>query len=424
MAMQQVQASYTDFSDLNRIRQDGRKDQGAALEKVARQFESMLLHTMLKTMRESNDVFSEDSFVNSSEMKFHQGMFDQQLALTLSSGKGLGLSEALARQLKQQYASTDPDTPATASTDTSAEVGTRDVTALVNPFSGRKTTRSDAAAQIAAAVRQQGATVEEAVPARAAIDESLYELFTPAVSAAPAALARTAMVSTAADAAHNTHDAMAVNARSRTRLDSVALATGAYAGKKQPMAMTPEEFVAQVQPYAEQAARHLGVDARVLVAQAALETGWGRHVIHKANGVSSNNLFNIKAGGNWQDQRVSVSTLEYRNGVARQEKAAFRVYDGLQDSFNDYARLISGAGRYQGAMDNAASSYQYLREIQAAGYATDPDYADKVWRVFQSPALQNTVMASDTPAATRAAATPSTSATLQLSSHLAPARKG
>jgi flagellar protein FlgJ len=306
----------------------------------------------------------------------------------------------------------------------------RDVTALVNPFTGRQTSRPEAAAQIAAAVRQQGADVVEAEPASAAVDESIYNLFTPAVTPpepAPAPLAA---------AAANLNDAMAVNARSRTRLDSVALATGAYSGKKQPMAMTPEEFVAQVQPYAEQAARHLGVDARVLVAQAALETGWGRHVIHKANGVSSNNLFNIKAGGNWQDQRVSVSTLEYRNGVARQEKAAFRVYDGLQDSFNDYARLISGAERYQGAMDKATSSYQYLREIQAAGYATDPDYADKVWRVFQSPAVQNsTVMAGGsrdasqasvtqpTTQATHQAITQSTSATL-LSSNVAMARKG
>ena len=96
-------SSFTDFTDLQRIRKQGNTDQDAALEEVAKQFESILMQTMLKTMREANAVFEEGGMFNSSEMKFHRDMYDNQLALNLSSGKGIGIADALIRQLKQQY---------------------------------------------------------------------------------------------------------------------------------------------------------------------------------------------------------------------------------------------------------------------------------------------------------------------------------
>jgi flagellar protein FlgJ len=152
--------------------------------------------------------------------------------------------------------------------------------------------------------------------------------------------------------------------------------------------MSPEDFVAKVKPYADKAAERLGVDSRVLIAQAALETGWGRHVIHRESGESSFNLFNIKAGSDWQQDQVSVSTIEFNQGVARHEQAQFRVYPDMAASFEDYTSFIGERQRYAGAVEKAENPYAYLKELQAAGYATDPDYADKVWRVFNSDAVQ------------------------------------
>ncbi|BFM16586.1 flagellar assembly peptidoglycan hydrolase FlgJ [Maricurvus nonylphenolicus] len=290
---QAQQSSYTDLTDLQSIKREGRENKEAALEKIAQQFESIMLQTMLKTMREANDVFAEDSYFNSSEMKFHQDMFDHQLGLSLSQGKGLGIADAFIRQMKQQYLSVEPN-----------GLGNNGPMPLDKPFKGPE-------------------------------------------KAGPSTI-----------------------------------------GVKQPMAISPEEFVAKVKPYADKAAESLGVDSRVLIAQAALETGWGRHVIHRESGESSFNLFNIKAGSDWQQDQVSVSTIEFNHGVARHEQAQFRVYPDMAASFEDYTAFIGERQRYAAAVDNANNPYAYLKELQAAGYATDPEYANKVWRVFNSEAVQ------------------------------------
>jgi flagellar protein FlgJ len=123
------------------------------------------------------------------------------------------------------------------------------------------------------------------------------------------------------------------------------------------------------------------VKPEVLIAQAALETGWGRHVVSQ-NGGSSHNLFNIKAGGDWSGPTVSVTTLEYREGVAVRETARFRAYASEAESFADYLQLIEQSPRYALAVEKAGDGEQYLRELQRAGYATDPRYADKVLAIL------------------------------------------
>lgn len=145
---------------------------------------------------------------------------------------------------------------------------------------------------------------------------------------------------------------------------------------------TPSGFMQAFGAPARRAAEQLGVDASVLLAQAALETGWGRHVVADQSG-SSNNLFNIKAGPGWDGPTVRVSTLEYRDGVAVREMAEFRAYGSAEDAFADYARLISGSPRYEAALEHAADGPQYLRELQRAGYATDPAYADKILSILE-----------------------------------------
>jgi flagellar protein FlgJ len=144
---------------------------------------------------------------------------------------------------------------------------------------------------------------------------------------------------------------------------------------------SPQAFVETVMPYARAAAKKLGVSPAVLVAQAALETGWGKHV-PAANGASSNNLFGIKAGKDWSGSQVSVPTVEYRDGLAIRERASFRAYPSIAASFADYAKLISQHPRYQQALANAGDPAQYLAGLQQAGYATDPAYAAKIGHIL------------------------------------------
>jgi flagellar protein FlgJ len=145
---------------------------------------------------------------------------------------------------------------------------------------------------------------------------------------------------------------------------------------------SPEEFVAAVWPHAQRAAAALGIDADVLVAQAALESGWGAKQITVADGRPSFNLFGVKAAGEWDGARVRVATLEYVAGVPERRREAFRVYASLEDSFSDYVRLVSGQSRYRDAL-GAEDAEGYLRALQAGGYATDPAYADKVLAIVR-----------------------------------------
>ncbi|KOO12928.1 flagellar biosynthesis protein FlgJ [Vibrio xuii] len=143
---------------------------------------------------------------------------------------------------------------------------------------------------------------------------------------------------------------------------------------------SPESFVSSMKPYAEKAARALGVDSSLLLAQAALETGWGQKVINNSRG-SSNNLFNIKADRSWSGDKVATQTLEYHQGVPVKEQAAFRSYQNYEDSFNDYVRFLNENPRYTTALRHGGNNEEFIRGIHQAGYATDPSYADKVLRV-------------------------------------------
>jgi flagellar protein FlgJ len=139
-----------------------------------------------------------------------------------------------------------------------------------------------------------------------------------------------------------------------------------------------EDFLSSLLPMAESAGAEIGIDPKMLVAQAALETGWGRHMAGR------NNLFNIKAGRGWSGDTSEVSTTEYRDGAPAKERAKFRAYESPEESFADYARLITGSKRYEGALASSGDPERYIRNIHNAGYATDPEYADKVLRIYRS----------------------------------------
>jgi flagellar protein FlgJ len=144
---------------------------------------------------------------------------------------------------------------------------------------------------------------------------------------------------------------------------------------------TPEDFVRVLAPHAESAAQELGVSPRVLLAQAALETGWGRNLMRHADGRSSHNLFGIKADARWSGQRVVAETLEYEDGIAVKRRETFRAYNSYADSFADYAAFLRSSPRYGAALEAGADGTAYLHGLQQAGYATDPEYANKINRI-------------------------------------------
>jgi flagellar protein FlgJ len=148
-----------------------------------------------------------------------------------------------------------------------------------------------------------------------------------------------------------------------------------------------EDFVKRLHPYAEEAAQELGVDPKVIIAQAALETGWGRALVKNSDGSNSFNLFNIKADKSWQGKQAQVSTLEFDRGIAKKVNAGFRTYGSFQESLKDYVQLIKSNPRYGDALKQAGSAENYTRELQQAGYATDPNYANKIMSIYHSHAM-------------------------------------
>jgi len=153
----------------------------------------------------------------------------------------------------------------------------------------------------------------------------------------------------------------------------------------------PESFVQQLWPKAEKAAAELGLPVEALLAQAALESGWGGKMIRHANGESSYNLFGIKADSRWDGERVAVSTLEYEQGIAVRKKASFRAYASFEESFSDYAAFVKSSPRYEEAHQSANNPDNYFSKLQHAGYATDPAYSEKVMRVMRGPEMLNAV---------------------------------
>jgi flagellar protein FlgJ len=180
-----------------------------------------------------------------------------------------------------------------------------------------------------------------------------------------------------------------------TRLPASLAAVGGDVAERSG-APTPAEFVTSLLPEAKEAAASLGVDPRLLVAQAALETGWGRALPRDGN-ASSHNLFGIKAGSSWSGGTVEQWTLEHADGVTAPQRAEFRAYSGTEQSFADYAKLIGTSRRYEEALGAARDPEAYARAVTKAGYATDPAYADKWLAIYHGDRLDQALRGLDLP---------------------------
>lgn len=261
--------AITDFNQFAALRVGADQNDPEVLREVAGQFEALFVQTMLKNMREASlgDALLGDS--NQHEM--FEGMLDQQLAVEISSGKGIGLAEMLVRQLGGE---------------------------------------------------------NQAVP---------------------------------------------------------------VAAESKPVWKDAESFARDVWPHAERVAARLNVPTEAIVAQAALETGWGAHVPQRGDGSSSFNLFGIKAGRSWSGNQVTKATLEFEGGLPQQQLAAFRAYDDVGATFDDYSDLLLGNPRYASVSNHGDDVAGFARALQASGYATDPAYADKLQDIAGSEVMQNAV---------------------------------
>ncbi|MDH5545538.1 MAG: flagellar assembly peptidoglycan hydrolase FlgJ [Gammaproteobacteria bacterium] len=150
-------------------------------------------------------------------------------------------------------------------------------------------------------------------------------------------------------------------------------------------------FIHSMWPHAQKAAKELNLNPEVLIAQAALETGWGKHVIHKRDGESSHNLFNIKADNRWDGDSISRNTMEFIKGKPEKERAQFRAYASVKQSFDDYVNFLKTSDRYQSALKHGNDPVRFVKELQAAGYATDPKYADKIANIMGRENVKNTI---------------------------------
>jgi peptidoglycan hydrolase FlgJ len=271
MAIESLKGSFfADPAALNGLKREAAAQTPEAVRETARQFESLFTTMMLKSMRSAS---MGDPMFDSSQGEFYQEMFDQQLAVQLSKGKGLGLSDMLVRQLMQGGGPAAP------------------------------------------------AATSEAAAGRAS------------------------------ETAANWPPA------------------------------TKEDFVNAIRPAATAAANELGVDPDTIIAHAALETGWGRHVPTGSEGQSSFNLFGIKAGSSWKGAATESATQEFGAGRMQQVSANFRAYASPEDSIQDYVGLLKGNPRYAGALGTGSDAQAFAQGLARGGYATDPDYVAKLTAV-------------------------------------------
>jgi peptidoglycan hydrolase FlgJ len=159
------------------------------------------------------------------------------------------------------------------------------------------------------------------------------------------------------------------------------------------IAHSPLEFVNHVMPSIRRAASALGVDPLGVLAQAALETGWGQRMPRNADGSPSHNMFGIKAGEDWTGARATADTVEVVNGVAVPRRTAFRAYASIDESVNDFANLLKNSPRYRDVIAAGGNAGGYVESMGKSGYATDPEYGNKLNQILRSDTLQSAVSA-------------------------------
>jgi len=173
-----------------------------------------------------------------------------------------------------------------------------------------------------------------------------------------------------------------------TRQLQQTAAAQAASGDGPQAATDPTSFVRKLLPLAKQAAMRLGTEPLAIVAQAALETGWGTKIPRRADGSSSFNLFGIKSGSRWNGPEVAVKTLEFQGAALTPKTDNFRAYGSHAESLADYVDLLTTNPRFQGVLAAGSDGPRYAQALQDSGYATDPNYANKINAIYSGETLR------------------------------------
>lgn len=335
-----------DARGLDDLKARATTDPRAALKGAAQQFEAYFMQTMLKSMR---DTLSQDSMFDSDQTRFYTSMFDQQLGQNLAGSGSMGLAQVLERQLSGGRVETSA----------AAALGPRTSLPVGEALRGQR----PLPAEVERVLRQLQAVPASAdarrgdVPGlflgdslRLSHGDSLRSQKNPANAALPVPAA--------------------VSAGSAGSVDA------------------PREFVATVWPHAVEASATTGLPPHLLVAHAALESGWGKSEPRLADGSPSYNLFGVKAGKRWAGATVDTATTEFVNGQAQARVEKFRAYGSYQEAFADYAQLLSSSPRFSSVVA-ANNGTDFANSLQQSGYATDPMYAAKLSRIIQGKTLRD-----------------------------------
>ncbi|WP_160286232.1 flagellar assembly peptidoglycan hydrolase FlgJ [Pseudomonas sp. QL9] len=388
--------AYTDLNRLSQLKTGDKNSQGN-IRKVAQEFESLFMNEMLKSMRSANEVFAKDNPMNSEAGKQYQDMYDQQLSVSLSrNGHGIGLADMLVKQMDKmqgvRHTGDNPFATTQAQTDATSQAqatGERQQAKSLWSSSGKPL-------PVPAAGRDDRAALNAR---RLALPGKLSDRQVAGISGAYTRAASDTQGQSLGN--DNWRQGKAYDAQqdaSQASADASSAKMSVKPGK--PMFASADDFVATMMPMAERAAKRIGVDPRYLVAQAALETGWGKKMIAQRDGSSSHNLFGVKSGSNWDGASARAVTSEYENGKQVKEVASFRAYNSFEQSFQDYVSFLQNNDRYQGALDSTARPDQFMKELQRAGYATDPQYARKVSQIAKQMQVYQSVAMADAPTRT------------------------
>lgn len=147
--------------------------------------------------------------------------------------------------------------------------------------------------------------------------------------------------------------------------------------------MTPADFISKIRPGADHCEAEKGIPSGFTVAQAALESGWGKSGLT----VRANNLFGIKSSKAWKGRTLTMMTTEHINGQDVRMPAVWRVYDCWADCLLDHADFFHVNPRYAKALQFPHDSERFAVEVAAAGYATDPNYAEKIIGIIKTHSL-------------------------------------
>ena len=277
-----------DVHSLNKLKYEAGNNSASATKEAAKQFESLFMREMIKSMREAT---MKSGLLEGGQADLGTELLDQQLSVSMSGLPG-GLSEAISRQLSLQMG---------------------------------------------------GAPAPAVVPSTMSLARSTQTMAAARPSAA----------------------------------DAVSSASG-------PAPKGRDDFVGFHETAAERVAKESGIPAAYMLGQAGHETGWGKSEIRHSDGSNSFNLFGIKANKGWSGKVAEITTTEFIDGAPRKVVAKFRAYDSYEDSFRDYAKLITQSPRYEQARAQTGSAEAYASALQKAGYATDPAYARKLSGAIQS----------------------------------------